>query len=458
MAGLVSKSVAYFPIPLNHPAVYTSPIPFLPLSALSRSIQSGRRRRRKLPQITFFCKPNSQYVEVISIHEHDDGSFLFRFGDPAEDCWLVEVDKRKDAEELHVVKEAEQKEGFLTHAANDSDIPESELISRNKGSYNLLEVGIYSEGELLENFSGERPESSSHQTRGFPDYSKQPSDGEYNAYDDDSIEPTEVVSSGQVESLTNKAIQTTELVLSSGAALFPHPSKAFTGGEDAYFMTDQNWLGIADGVGQWSLEGIYPGVYSRELMEHCEKVILQCGSDFRTDPKAVLELSMEKVESPGRSTALIAHFDGQVFHVANIGDSGFIMIRNGVVFKMSSPMFHAFNFPILIGGGDNPFGVVEEYKSELEEGDIVVTATDGLFDNLYAQEIASIVINSLKANKTPKEIAEALGTRAQEVGSAACGRRSPFSDAAQLAGYVGQRGGKHDDVAVIVSVVQNNTR
>ncbi|CAH9058407.1 unnamed protein product [Cuscuta europaea] len=238
MAGLVSKPVAYFPIPLNYSAVYTSPIPFLPLSALSRSIQTGRsrrRRRRKLLQITFFCIPNSQYAELVSTHEHDDGSFLFRFGDLAEDSWLVEVDKRKDAEELNVVEgnrekeevveEVERKEGFLTYAANDTNVSESELVSRSKGSYSILERGIYSDEELLES-------SSSHQTRGFPDYSKPPNNGKYNAYDNDCIEPTEVSSGHGMagvdfngESLTNSAIQTTELVLSSGAALFPHPSK-----------------------------------------------------------------------------------------------------------------------------------------------------------------------------------------------------------------------------------------
>lgn len=47
-------------------------------------------------------------------------------------------------------------------------------------------------------------------------------------------------------------------------------------------------------------------------MENCEKVILQSGSDSGTDPKVVLKLSVAKVESPGSSTALIAHFDGQV--------------------------------------------------------------------------------------------------------------------------------------------------
>ncbi|OMO57880.1 hypothetical protein CCACVL1_25666 [Corchorus capsularis] len=30
--------------------------------------------------------------------------------------------------------------------------------------------------------------------------------------------------------------------------------KAFAGGEDAYFIPSQNWLGVADGVGHSSLE------------------------------------------------------------------------------------------------------------------------------------------------------------------------------------------------------------
>ena len=33
--------------------------------------------------------------------------------------------------------------------------------------------------------------------------------------------------------------------------------QALTGKEDAYFVAGQNWLGVADGVGQWSLEGTF---------------------------------------------------------------------------------------------------------------------------------------------------------------------------------------------------------
>lgn len=33
--------------------------------------------------------------------------------------------------------------------------------------------------------------------------------------------------------------------------------QALTGGEDAYFIAGETWFGVADGEGQWSLEGSY---------------------------------------------------------------------------------------------------------------------------------------------------------------------------------------------------------
>lgn len=46
--------------------------------------------------------------------------------------------------------------------------------------------------------------------------------------------------------------------------------------------------------------------------------------------------------------------------------------------------------------------MLQEYKILLDEGDIIVTATDALFDNLYDQEIVSIVSKSLEADKSPQ--------------------------------------------------------
>ncbi|XP_008782121.2 probable protein phosphatase 2C 62 isoform X2 [Phoenix dactylifera] len=250
-------------------------------------------------------------------------------------------------------------------------------------------------------------------------------------------------------------ISAPSLSLSSGAAILPHPSKALTGGEDAYFVACKNWFGVADGVGQWSLEGINAGLYARELMQNCEKLVSECQGVPGTKPDQILIQSAAEARSPGSSTVLVAYFDGQVLHVVNIGDSGFIVIRNGTILKKSTPMVYGFNFPLQIERGEDPSKYIEVYAIDLDEGDVIVTATDGLFDNLYEQEVAAMVSKSLGASLKPTEIAEFLALRAQEVGRSPSAR-SPFADAALAAGYLGFTGGKLDDVTVIVSIVQRS--
>ncbi|KAK4438205.1 putative protein phosphatase 2C 71 [Sesamum alatum] len=252
----------------------------------------------------------------------------------------------------------------------------------------------------------------------------------------------------------SQEILRTNFVLSSGAALLPHPSK--TGGEDAYFIAGQTWLGVADGVGQWSLEGTKPGVYARELMKNCEKFISDHNGDSLNNPMELLNLGVAETHYPGPSTVLIAQLVGQDLHVANVGDSGFIVLRHGAVYKRSSPMLHAFDFTKQIERDDDPSHLVELYRVDLEEDDVIITATDGLLDNLYDQEISSIVVNSLAADKKLEEIAELLAAKAQEIGRSTSGR-SPFADNAQAAGFAGYTGGKLDDVAVIVSIVQRQS-
>uniref|UniRef100_A0A0E0EX42 Protein phosphatase n=1 Tax=Oryza meridionalis TaxID=40149 RepID=A0A0E0EX42_9ORYZ len=245
------------------------------------------------------------------------------------------------------------------------------------------------------------------------------------------------------------------LVLASGAAILPHPSKAATGGEDAYFIACDGWFGVADGVGQWSFEGINAGLYARELMDGCKKFIMENQGAADLKPEQVLSKAADEAHSPGSSTVLVAHFDGQFLNASNIGDSGFLVIRNGEVYQKSKPMVYGFNFPLQIEKGDNPLKLVQNYTIELEDGDVIVTASDGLFDNVYEQEVATMVSKSLQADLKPTEIAEHLAAKAQEVGRSAAGS-TPFSDAALAVGYLGFSGGKLDDIAVVVSIVRKS--
>ncbi|EFH43433.1 hypothetical protein ARALYDRAFT_328389 [Arabidopsis lyrata subsp. lyrata] len=225
---------------------------------------------------------------------------------------------------------------------------------------------------------------------------------------------------------------------------------ALAGREDAYFISHHNWIGIADGVSEWSFEGINKGMYAQELMSNCEKIISD-EADKISDPVQVLHRSVNETKSSGSSTALIAHLDNNELHIANIGDSGFMVIREGTVFQKSSPMFHHFCFPLHIRQGDDVLKHAEVYHVILEEGDVVIAATDGLFDNLYEKEIVSIVCRSLEQSLEPQNIAELVAEKAQEVGRSET-ERTPFADAAKEEGYDGHKGGKLDAVTVIVSL------
>ncbi|KAG2250008.1 hypothetical protein Bca52824_089636 [Brassica carinata] len=250
------------------------------------------------------------------------------------------------------------------------------------------------------------------------------------------------------EELVSKAFY-----LESGFASLQNPNKALAGREDAYFISENNWLGVADGVSQWSFEGISEGMYAQELMSNCQKIISDETAEICDDPVHVLHRSANETKSSGSSTALIAHLSNNELHVANIGDSGFMVIRNRTVLQKSSPIFHHFCFPLHITRGDDILKLSEVYHVNLEEGDVVLLATDGLFDNLYEKEIVSIVCRLLEQGLEPQRIAELLAAKAQEVGRSET-ERTPFADAAKEEGHDGYRGGKLDAVTIIVSLVK----
>ncbi|GJP51296.1 hypothetical protein CLOM_g10461 [Closterium sp. NIES-68] len=63
-----------------------------------------------------------------------------------------------------------------------------------------------------------------------------------------------------------------QLQLKVGVYSVPHPARASRGGDDAY-LVEGNWLGVADGIGTWTDQGINAGLYSREMMWNCVNVI-----------------------------------------------------------------------------------------------------------------------------------------------------------------------------------------
>ncbi|XP_075499611.1 putative protein phosphatase 2C 55 [Primulina tabacum] len=93
--------------------------------------------------------------------------------------------------------------------------------------------------------------------------------------------------------------------------------------------------------------------------------------------------------------------------------------------------------------------LAEDLEVVVEAGDVIVAGTDGLFDNLFPEEIAAMVEISLEQNSQPEVLAQILATAALHKSlDKSC--RSPFGVAAQAAGLI-HSGGKYDDITVVAA-------
>ncbi|CAA6667431.1 unnamed protein product [Spirodela intermedia] len=232
-----------------------------------------------------------------------------------------------------------------------------------------------------------------------------------------------------------------KLRLSSGSCYLPHPAKEETGGEDAHFIcVAEQAIGVADGVGGWADLGVDSGLYARELMSHSVSAI-QEEPKGSIDPVRVLERAHSSTKARGSSTACIIALTDQGINAINLGDSGFMLVRDGSVVFQSPPQQHDFNFPYQLESGNlsDPPSSAQVFTVPVAAGDAIVAGTDGLFDNLFGKEVTAVVARA--------EIAALARRRALDRNG-----QTPFSTAAQEAGYW-YTGGKLDDITVVVSFV-----
>ncbi|KAH6660126.1 5-azacytidine resistance protein azr1 [Truncatella angustata] len=196
-------------------------------------------------------------------------------------------------------------------------------------------------------------------------------------------------------------------------------SKRPASGQDAFFIarvgdTNAVALGVADGVGGWEESGVDPADFSHGFCDYMAlaayenkpsagptltaKGLMQKGYDDVVNDKSI---------HAGGSTACvaIATEDGKL-EVANLGDSGFIHLRLNAVHHCSEPQTHAFNTPYQLsvipasmlaraaafGGAqlcDHPKDA-DITTHNLKHGDILIFASDGVWDNVFNQDILKL--------------------------------------------------------------------
>ena len=302
--------------------------------------------------------------------------------------------------------------------------------------------------------------------------------------------------------------------LASAVANLPHPHKD-TLGEDS-FLLGPHMVGVADGVGSWWELDVDPATYARGLMHAAAKTCVGLGEEKRTfqrRPSQVLHEAWHEMANTaiiGSSTACLValHPHKAELLAANVGDSGFIIIRRtpdarsslheprgtldamagsssardssssdpriegaggrggGFYVAFRSPQqLRGFNAPFQLGKAPDAIEDMQDDRFEtphdaalvrvpIKGGDRVVLATDGLFDNMPESEILEI----FQANPGAAEevLAELIASRAQEL-SLDKSVDSPFALLAKDNDIL-WGGGRPDDITVIVSQIVDTTR
>lgn len=234
----------------------------------------------------------------------------------------------------------------------------------------------------------------------------------------------------------------------------PSPDKK-NQGEDAFF-TSRYSLGVADGVGGWgeSRPPVDSGLYSRALLsasrEFCDEAILRGESPNAT---RALEYAQKKVKIEGSTTAcLVVAGRNGVLRICNVGDSGIQVWRRnrlpGAALRVeeaaklwekkfeSKQQQHFFNCPYQLSNekeSDVPSSGLNK-EIPVSVGDVIIAATDGLWDNLEESDVSAILARfefeqcTRLARMSKVRYLEAIGAeRAAAVGGGGGGGGPPLA-------------------------------
>eukprot|EP00906_Rhabdomonas_costata_P037401 RCo052654 len=244
-------------------------------------------------------------------------------------------------------------------------------------------------------------------------------------------------------------------------------------GEDA-FMVTQSVLGVADGVGSWRKMGVNPGLFSNRLLENAKMFVDELDDDnpVRLIQRAYDKLVRNKEVHAGSSTVCMASLEPATanLRVANLGDSGLMVVRGDRCHFHMEERVYGFNTPFQLAVPHSRMGAICNKPADsaytelpLQEGDLVVMGSDGLFDNLFPEEIAAIASQAnhqsafflTKLLRPPLSIKETTELLEKQCFAASKDRlrKTPFGEDAGRA-RINWMGGKPDDITVVMARVR----
>ncbi|GAV58674.1 hypothetical protein CFOL_v3_02207 [Cephalotus follicularis] len=252
-----------------------------------------------------------------------------------------------------------------------------------------------------------------------------------------------------------------EVCFCVGTHLIPHPNKVDKGGEDAFFVRSYNGgvIAVADGVSGWAEQNVDPSLFPKELMTNASDLVED--EEVNYDPQILIRKAHAATSSVGSATVIVAMLERDgILKVANVGDCGLRVIREGQIIYSTFPQQHYFDCPYQLSSKVVSQTYLDAAVSnvELVEGDIVVMGSEGLFDNVFNHEIVSTVVRFSDVAEAAKALANLAHSHSTDSNFS-----SPFSLEARARGFdvplwkkfFGMKltGGKLDDITVIVGHV-----
>lgn len=261
------------------------------------------------------------------------------------------------------------------------------------------------------------------------------------------------------------------LALRLGAFDIPHPEKG--AGEDALIlMPEIDAFAVADGVSGWAEDGVDPAIYPKEIMNGVQAGF-ESSEISSTGLPGILDYAYSSNEEVGSCTVCVAQLEeGRSLKVANLGDSGLKVLRREpagawqVAWESGSQQ-HEFNMPYQMSSDKEYSDTAQDadYSTvPVNPGDVIVQATDGLWDNLRDQDMCQIVAGVPRTGGIDVDaLAEYLCAAASR-NSVDTSYPSPFMQEAVRAGQIQvsifdkmqgiePTGGKLDDITVVVAEV-----
>ncbi|KAF3630243.1 putative protein phosphatase 2C 1 [Capsicum annuum] len=232
-----------------------------------------------------------------------------------------------------------------------------------------------------------------------------------------------------------------EMSLSVGMYLIPHPNKVEKGGEDAFFVSSDNGkvIVVADGVSRgalellvkllpcdqevrrsrvqaleiasgrnasWAEKDVDPALFSRELVSNVSSLV--GNAEVNYDPRILIKGAHAATSSIGSATVIVSIFENGILKIASVGDCGLRVIRKGQMIFSTFPLEHYFDCPYQLSSEAVTQTYLDAIVStvDLQVGDTIIMGSDGLFDNIFDQEIISIVNTHDDVSNAAKALAD----------------------------------------------------